>query len=308
MSFAFLLASLLACNTEPPPPAVAPLTADQVAAQVATAFCLSANMAWKDCAAQGATARYGGHEVGFDATVTSFTALPGKTIGMGTAKQDIPGEVQVGFTVTVSVDGRAVLTGPVSHAASDPDLEAARAKVLDEGAQRFVVGQALGLVDALSGQPTSGALASTGLEVPPVELGEGAWRGFASYPVIRGRGLDPDMVKKLAPQVRSVVRAVEPLLEGLPPQVHVVKVDAKLGGGGGPGPCGIVPPVVVTTGASVSIVPLAGTVSVDGTPLPDGEKPAICALSESVAWPLPQGGAVMEWTQIVAVAPVPAGG
>lgn len=291
--------SLTACETEPPAPAVAEATAEELSAELARVFCLSANLVWQDCSFSGDTAAFQGRAVRFGAAPTSFMVLEGKTIGMGSSKQEIPGEVQLGFEAWIEVDGRRLIAGKVSHAASDADLDQARAKAMDEAAQRFVVGHGTALVDALIAQPGAPALAGLGLDAAPQRVGETAWQGWASYPVVKGQGFDPSVVKKMAPQVRSMVREVGPYLEGLAPDgVHAVKIVAKLGGGGAPGPCGIVPPTTVAPGMTVSIVPLAGEVFVNGEARGD-----ICTLSEPVAWPLPQGGATLEWTQVIVVAP-----
>ena len=141
-----------------------------------------------------------------------------------------------------------------------------------------------------------------GLSAEPQRLTDLASRGWPAYPVVKGQGFDPSVVKRMAPQVQSVARNVGVYLEGADlTQLHAVKVVAKLGGGGAPGPCGIVPPTAMTPGMSVSIVPLQGSIFVDGV-----EKGDICTLSEPVAWPLPQGGALLEWTQVVVVGPLPA--
>ena len=143
-----------ACDTTPPEPEVAPLEGAEAAVVVAEVFCRSANTIWQDCAVDGAVARFQGHEVSFGVTPVSFIALPGKTIGMGDQAQDIPGELQVGLDYSLSLDGRVLITGVVNHAASDMDLDIARTKVMDEAAQRFMVGHGLGVIDALINTPS----------------------------------------------------------------------------------------------------------------------------------------------------------
>ena len=104
--------------------------------------------------------------------------------------------------------------------------------------------------------------------------------------------------------VQSMVAALGPFTEDLSTEgLHTVQVKARLGGGGPPGPCGILPPIAMTPGATSSIVPLEGQVLVDGQPGGD-----ICALSEPVAWPLPADGALLEWDQLAVMGVVPAKG
>ena len=76
--------------------------------------------------------------------------------------------------------------------------------------------------------------------------------------------------------------------------------DMGSGGGGENGDCPIIPPVTMTPGETVNLVPLRGTVEVDGVAVGD-----ICALSGPVAWPLPKGGALLEWEQVVIIGPAP---
>lgn len=303
-----VLLGLAACETTPPPPEVAPVEAAEVATVAAEVFCRSANMVWQDCSAEGPVASFQGSSVTFESSKPSFVALPPKTIGMGSATEEVPGEIQLSFELSIAVDGNPLISGKVSHAASDPDLEAARVKAIDESAQRFIVGHGLGVIDALIGQPSSAALNSLGMSAEPQAIGDTPWRAYPAYPVVKGQGFDPSVVKKMAPQVQSMAREVSAYLAGemeggQEGTLHAVKVEAKLGGSGSPGPCGIVPPTVITSGSSVSIVPLEGTVFVDGVKAVDGAivagKPGICGLSEPVAWPLPVGGAVLEWTQVV---------
>ena len=83
-----------------------------------------------------------------------------------------------------------------------------------------------------------------------------------------------------------------------PKGLHSVLVNATLGGSGPPGPCGLVPPVALASGATASIVPLSGVVEVDGE-----ATGTICEMSEAVAWPLPPAGVQLQWEQFVVLRP-----
>ncbi len=173
---------------------------------------------------------------------------------------------------------------------------------LDEWGERWVVAHGLAVLDAASGDATAPVLASVGLQVPAQDLGDlHAWAG---YPKLRGKGLEPDIVRKMAPQVKSMLAALGPFAEDLSSdRLHSVQVQAILGGSGAPGPCGIMPSSIsIAPGSSSSIVPLAGEVRVDGQ-----VKKTICELSEPVAWPLPAGSALLQWEQtaVLGLAVVP---
>ncbi|MFT5681109.1 MAG: hypothetical protein ACI8RZ_002015, partial [Myxococcota bacterium] len=187
-----------------------------------------------------------------------------------------------------------------SESASEVNLGAARGAALDQLLQRLMVGYGLAALDAAigSGAPT---LAGVGMAVEPTSL-EGA-TVWAAYPMLSGVGLDPSTGSRMGPTVSSMASALTPYLAGLEAGLHSVEVAALLGGAGGPGPCGLLPPVVAVPGSAVSMVRLEGTVLVDGQATGD-----ICTMSETVAWPLPRSNASLRWQQysVVKVAP-PAG-
>ena len=274
----FLL--LVACGTQPATPDIAPFTEAEAAEAAAQTICAAAHQAGQPCAASGSTATMAKHTLELGATVNSFLTLDPRTIGYGDDAEKIPGEVQLSVTLSLSVDGATLLTEEQSHAASDADLPLARAKALDEWAQRWVAAYGLATLDAVAGDASAPAL--------------GELHAWAAYPVLHGQGFDPKIANKMAPYVKSMLAALGPFTEGLTTEgLHTVQVKARLGGGGAPGPCGILPPVSMTPGVTVSIVPLHGEVLVDGQPTGD-----ICTLSEPVAWPLPQGNARLEWDQL----------
>lgn len=294
------LLALLACETTPPPPEVAEVQPSELSEAAARVFCTAAEQGAIPCTATGGTATLGDTAVRIDATVETFLALPPKQIGMGSAAQAVPGEVQVASRVTAHLGETPLLTVLVEASGSDADMEAARAKAIEAVAQHWMVGTGLAVLDAQAGG--AAALKAVGMDVPPTPIGETGFTGHAAYPVLKGQGFDPKMAAKLGPGVRTMVAALGPYLEGLPADgPHAVRIHAKLGGGGANGPCPIIPPVSMTPGETVSLVPLKAKVEVDGV-----EKGDPCALSEPVAWPLPKGGALIEWEQIVVVVPTPA--
>ncbi len=152
-----------------------------------------------------------------------------------------------------------------------------------------MVGYGLAALDAAAGGEAA-ALAGVGMEVAPAELGSA--RVYAAYPMLSGVGLDPATGGRMAPQVASMAAALGPYAEGLGPGLHSVWITAELGGPGGPGPCGLLPPAAVSPGSSARVLRLEGTVRIDGTPGAD-----ICAISEGVSWPLPQGEEPITWEQ-----------
>ncbi len=298
-----LLILLLACGeSEPPPPTVAEITTAEVSAAAAGLLCTAATAAGLACEAKDGAATVGGHTITVDANVDSFLVLDGKTVGMGASAQQLPGEVQVGAKVTTKVDGAPLLTVEVAGTGSDLDPLTARWTALDTLAQRWGVGAGLAVLDAVTASDTAAGLASVGMQVPPEAVGETGLRAWSAYPVLRGRGFDPKLASQLGPSVASMARALGPYAQGLSTdRLHTIEVKARLGGGGSPGKCGILPPVAMTPGETVSMVKLEGTVLVDGAPSGD-----ICALSEPVAWALPKGSAVLEWDQTFVLGPIAA--
>lgn len=296
------LLALLACDTSPPPPEVAPVTADEIATATATMFCTAATQAALPCTASGAQATLPTGPITLSASIETFLALPGKTIGMGSSAQALPGEVQVAARITAGTATGPLLSVMVEAAGSDPDLGAARAAAIEAVAQHYMVSTGLAVLDATSASPTAAGLRSVGMDVPPTTIGETGHTGWAAYPVLKGHGFDPKLASKLGPGVRTLVAALPPFVADTPAGgLHAVVVRAKLGGGGENGPCPIIPPVTMAPGETVNLVPLKGTVEVDGVPVGN-----ICALSEPVAWPLPTHGALLEWEQVVVIGPAPA--
>lgn len=230
---------------------------------------------------------------------TDFVVLPPMSIGMSSQAQVVAGEVQAGFEVAVAIDGNPLKWGaPVQTTGSDPDLGLARAEALDLAAQRWVASSGLALLDALAGGDGAPALAGVGFQAAPAS--HGAVRAYAAFPQLRGQGLEPKLSFRMGPNVALMGRALGPYLADLAPvRVHFVVVRAKLGGGGPPGACGILPPLAMGEGVVSAIVPLAGDVVVDG-----GASQSVCPLSEAVSWPLPGGGVSLEWEQVFVVAPV----
>ncbi len=272
----------------PPPPAGAPGPPAGATAAAAALFCEAAAQAGVACEVVEGGAKVGGQEVKLPVTVSSFNTLQPRSIGAGSGKQVVPGEAQLVASVDLQVGGRSLFKKDFTHAANDVELEVAREKVLDELLQRWMVGYVLAALDALGGAGAP-ALKGVGMEVAPAEL-EGA-TAWAAYPMVSGIGLDPSTGGKMGPNVGSMGRALGSYLEGLEDGLHSVRVEAKLGGTGGPGPCGIMPPVAAAPGSEVSIVRLDGAVEIDGAPAD------ICPLSEEVSWPLPQGKAQITWEQ-----------
>lgn len=298
----FLFALLFACGSEPAVPPLAPITDDQIAAAAASAICAAATQAGMTCTADGAKAELGWKLLEVTVADRQIMSFDPSSMGRGEGAQHFPGEVQLSATIGLLVDGAPLMAMEQSHDASDMDLNVARDRVLDELTQRWVVTHVSAVLDALSGDPGAPVLASLGMTAAAQPAGDlYAWAG---YPVLRGKGFDPGIANKLGPSVQSMLAAIHPFTEGLGiDKPHVVQVMAKLGGNGAPGPCGILPPVSIAPGTTTSIVPFSGQVLVDGQPTGD-----ICTLSEPVAWPLPPGGAMLEWDQLIVLAPNQAGG
>ena len=292
---------LLACGAEPAP-TIAPITDAEASNAVANMLCRTAAQAKLPCMAEGAIITLGPNTLEATAKVTHFQTLPGRTIGMGSTAQQIPGEAQLELTIGLRVHDKAApgLNVNVTEAASDVDLNQARAAALEAAVQRWAVGYGLAVVDGMSGSNASPSLGSLGLQVPRQTVGE--FTASTGYPMlgITGGKLDPKAAAGMAPAMTSMLNALAPFTEGLTPDgVHSVRVLAKLGGPGGPGPCGILPPIPAPgSDASFSIVPLAGEVQVDGEPVGN-----ICALSEAVAWPLPPAKAQLTWEQFIVLVP-----
>ncbi len=296
-----LFALLFACGSEPAIPAPEAVAPDELATAAAAAICTAATQVGMDCTATGAVADIGWRRLEVGVSELSWMTFDPSSIGRGPDAQHFPGEVQLSAMMSLSIDGAVLFSLEQAHAVSDQDLHVARAKVIDELSQRWVVTQISAVMDASSGDPKAPVLASLGMKAKAQAQGElYAWGG---YPVLRGRGFDPGMANKLGPSVQTMLASIGPYVQDLSADtLHVVQVKAKLGGGGAPGPCGIIPPVSMAPGTSTSIVPLAGQVLVDGQPTGD-----ICAISEPVNWPLPPSGTQLEWDQFIVLAPNQAG-
>lgn len=290
-----LLSLLFACGTEPTVVEPAPIEPAEVAAAAASTLCSAATQAGFACKAEGSSATLGERKLELSAVVASYITMAPSSFGRGEEAQQFPGEIQLGVELGLAVDGAPLLTVEQAHAASDPELAVARAKVLDELVQRWAVTHGSAVLDALGGDPASPVLASLGLKTQASPHGEiYAWAGF---PVLRGRGFDPKTASKMGPSVQSMLDALGPFTEGLSADgLHTVQVESRLGGGGAPGPCGILPPVSMNPDVTTTIVPLSGQVLVDG--VASGN---ICSLSEPVAWALPPAGSVLEWDQLFVV-------
>jgi hypothetical protein len=288
-----MLFLLLACGEPAPEVSVEPITNEEASKAASVVFCDAAVLGGMSCAAGAGVVILDGRSVETSVTVSGFVPLAPRKLGVGAQAQLIPGEIQLAANVSVSVDGQAVLSQDFTHAASNTDLEIARAEVLDEVLQRWMVGTGLALLDALHGEGAPG-LSALGMEVEPAPLAAGTV--YAAYPMLSGVGLDPSTGAKMGPNVGSMAKALGPYLEGVGPGLHVVHIETTLGGAGGPGPCGILPPVMPMNGGSVNMVRLEGSVTVD-----DGEPQDVCGLSGPVSWPLPPKGNQVTWEQFFVV-------
>jgi len=292
-----LLLTLLACDTPTPEASVPEVQPAELAEAAARVFCAAATQADIACTAAGAVAGLGDTAVTMTAELDSSLVLPPKKLGMGSAAQTVPGEVQLAARIGVAIGATPLMTVLVEAAGSGTDVPEARAAAIEAVAQRWMVGTGLAVLDAQTGGAR--ALAAVGMDVPPTAIGATGFTGHAAYPILKGRGFDPKMAARLGPSVKTMVAGLAPYLEGVEADgPHAIRVHAQLGGGSGNGPCPIIPPVSMTPGETVSLVPLSGTVEVDGIPKGDP-----CALAEAVAWPLPRDGAVLEWDQVVVVVP-----
>lgn len=286
---------LSACSTDAPAPTVAAFDGGEAAAATASMLCRAAEAARQSCVVADGRVAVGAHELGVVVTPTDFVVLPPASIGMGDQATLVAGEVQAAFTVAVDVDGAPLLSSTVRGIGIDADLAAARRSALEQAAQRWVASTGLALLDALGGGEAGPALAGVNFEAAPAT--HGSLRAYPAFPQLRGPGLDPTLGFRMGPNVASMAAALGPYLVDLDPsRLHVVVVKAVLGGGGPPGPCGILPPVAMGDGAVTTLVPLGGAVVVDG-----GAGQSVCALSEPVSWPLPKGGASLEWEQVFVV-------
>ena len=296
-----LFALLFACGSEPDVPAPAAVQPDELASAAAASICTAALQVGMDCTVTGPVADIGSHRLEVGVSDLSWITFEPSSIGRGPDAQHFPGEAQLAATMSLSIDGATLFSIEQAHAVSDQDLQVARAKVIDELSQRWVVTQVSAVMDASYGNPKAPVLASLGMNALAQPQGElYAWGG---YPVLRGRGFDPGMANKLGPSVQTMLASIGPFVGGLSADtLHVVQVQAKLGGSGAPGPCGIIPPVSMAPGTSTSIVPFAGQVLVDGKAMGD-----ICAISEPVNWPLPPKGTQLEWDQFIVLGPSQAG-
>jgi hypothetical protein len=297
-----ILTLLAACSNEAPAPAVAAFNQVEATAATVKMLCLAAEAAKQSCTVADSTVTVGSHKLAVVVTPTDFVALPPTELGMGAQAQLVGGEVQAVFSVVVDVDGVPLLSTTVHGIGSNTDLVAARAAALDQAAQRWVASYGLAVLDALAGGEDGPALAGVNFQAPPAT--HGSMRAYAAFPQLQGQRFDPKLSFRMGPNVESMGQALGPYLADLDSErLHVVVVTAKLGGGGPPGECGILPPVAMGDGAVTAIVPLGGGVVVDG-----GPSRSVCPLSEVVSWPLPQGGALLEWEQVFVVGRVaPAG-
>lgn len=290
---------LLACGSSEPAVVVPPVDSAEATSAATAVLCQAASNIGLACTATEAAVQVGEHQIGLRMGVAEFISLEGTSIGMGSTAQKLPSEAQLVAEFHTSVNGQPLGTLRMSHAASDPDPNLARNKVLDEMVQRWMVGYGMAILDSLgTGEATPG-LAAVGLSVPAQTVG--AYRMTTAYPMLKGQGIDPNRAGNVDSVAKTLLGAVGPFLESAAPTApHTVRVQAKLGGGGAPGKCGIVPPLAMTDGATASIVPFSGEVQVDGVAVGD-----ICDLSQSVNWPLPQGGAMLEWEQFLVAMPTP---
>lgn len=294
-----MLMLMLACSSEPPPPEIPKITDEEASAAAAAVICKAAGEISMDCVVEGSVAVLGEHRLEPQVSVSGFVTLQGQTIGMGATAQQIPGELQLVSKVSLLVDGELLMKVDVNDTASDADLMKAREALLSKSMERWMVGYSLPVLDAVAQDPDSKALASVGMKVPAGESGE--WQTWAAYPMLRGPHLDSSLAGRMGPAVESMLGALEPYLYDVEDkEFHSVRVIAKLGGSGAPGPCGIVPPVSLTDGATASIVPLHGTIEVDGE-----ATGTICEMSEGVAWPMPSAGQQLEWEQFMVVRAAP---
>ncbi len=292
-----LLSLLIACGGERALPEPPPIEPGEVASAAATTLCSAATQAGLACAAAGPVAKLGEHKLELSATVSSYITMAPSSFGRGEEAQQFPGEIQLGVELALAVDGAPLLTVEQAHSASDGDLAVARATVLDELVQRWTVTHGSAVLDAVVGDTAAPVLDSLGMKTQASAQGDlFAWAG---YPVLRGRGFDPKTASKMGASVQSMLDSLGPYTQGLSPDgLHTVQVLARLGGGGSPGPCGILPPVSMNPDVTTTIVPLAGQVLVDGVVSGD-----ICSLSEPVAWALPPGSNALEWDQLFVIGP-----
>ena len=290
-----LIALLFACSAETESAvSLDPINDGEASAAAAKVLCDAATLGGMDCQPGAGVAVLGDHTVETTVTVTGFVPLEGRTLGVGAQAQQLPGEVQLTATIALTVDNVPLASQDFTHAASDVDLEVARAAVLDEVLQQWMVGTGLAAIDALNGDgaPSLGAL---GMEVTPAEV-NGA-TVYAAYPMLSGVGLDPSTGSKMGPNVGTMAKALGPYLADAEPGLVLVHVTAELGGPGGPGACGLLPSAIPMNGGEVSMVRLDGevVVGVDGTPQD------ICLLSQETSWPLPGKGNTVTWEQYFVV-------
>ncbi len=293
-----MLLLLLACSGSEPSADLRPVTNEEATESLVHELCRAATEGAIPCEPTPTRAVIGGHDVDLSVEVTHFTVLPGRTIGMGASAEKIPGEVQLGGMLTLSVDGRELIRTELSEAGSDVDPTLAREAAVRDLSQRFVVGYGLGVLDALVGAPEARAARGVGLQAPMVQHGpRGVW---TSHPMMAAQGVNPDSVRDQGAVARSLMAAIGPFLDEIEGEgLHSVEVRARLGGGGANGRCPILPQIMVP-GATVSAVPFEGVVHIDQGPSGD-----ICTLGTTVNWPLPPQGATLEWTQVMIVGAAP---
>jgi len=290
-----LIALLFACSAETESAvSLDPIDDAEASSAAAKVLCEAATLGGMDCQPGSGVAMLGGRTVETAVTVTGFVPLEGRSIGVGAQAQQLPGEVQLTATITLTVDNVTLASQDFTHAANDVDLEVARAAVLDEVLQQWMVGTGLAAIDALNGDgaPSLGAL---GMEVTPAEV-DGA-TVYAAYPMLSGVGLDPSTGSKMGPNVGTMAKALGPYLAEAEPGLVLVHVTAELGGDGGPGACGLLPSAIPMNGGEVSMVRLDGQVLVGV----DGSPQDICLLSQETSWPLPRKGNQVTWEQYFVV-------
>ena len=294
-----MLLLLLACSGSEPTLELAPITPTEASEEIVQQLCAAAVSGAVACKKAGSQAIVPERaELDIAVVIDSFTALPGRTIGMGASAQKLPGEVTVAATVQLSVEGKELMSTELSASGSDVDPELAREAALDALAQRFVVGHGVAVLDAVVGSPEARTVRALSLEAPAAVHGEhGVW---TSYPMLGAQGVDPNSVRNHSTIAQALMANLGSFLEQLEPGgLHTLEVQARLGGGGAPGRCPILPKMMVP-GSTVSAVPFEGVVLLDGQPTGD-----ICELATTVNWPLPPQGATLEWTQVMVVGAAP---
>jgi hypothetical protein len=289
-----LTLALLGTGCGPSEPGLAPVTAEEIAAAGAKLICTAATEGEIECAVEEGTAVIAGHRLGVDAEVLQFLKVDPPVVG---GKQ-FPGAVQVVARLTLTVDGQPLWQGESAGKSNGHHMPTLRDQAVENLLQRWGLAHLLPVVDAVGGKPDAPALSAVGMDAPAPTV-EGSLV-YAGYPILSGRGFDPRASTKMGPSLASLQKALGPFVSGLAPGLHTVEIHAVVGEGRN---CGVLPPnVSMAPGTMVSMVPLSGTVEVDGAPKGDP-----CPLAEPVAWPMPPRGSVLEWDQkFVVVVPTTA--